>query len=321
MSATQVQAADLLRELDSVWSSMGKQQSETGGVLRACAMTFIVLVEDNSHPIDVGETLAELMHDHPSRAIVIRVTGQNSTALEARAFAQCWMPFGRRQQICCEQIEIRANHESLGNVPPILRGLIVPDLPVVLWVRSANLLHNSAIQPFIDLAHKVIVESQGFNDWKWLMSEIQTLSAKGKTTADLAWTRITRWRELISQVFDNPDRVSQIKSIHEVVIRHSSPEPGPAAQYLATWLRQTIGESCKIQYEVAGNTQIWQIQQVELRGESIHISIQRTESSVVAVQVNDLNTCAVFRTLKESDLLREELSIPGADPAFDRVVQ
>ena len=320
MATTQVNAADLLRELDEVWGSMGKEQSETGGVLRACAMTLIALVEDNSHPIDVGETLAELMHDHPSRAIVVRVAGQDKAPLEARAFAQCWMPFGRRQQICCEQIEIRSTHDSLGNVPAILRGLLVPDLPVVLWVRSPNLIRNPSFHSFTDLAQKVIVESQGFGDWKQLMSEVQSLSTSGQVVADLAWTRITRWRELIFQAFENAERISQIHSIQTVVIRHSSPEPGPAATYLGTWLRQIIGESCSLHFEVAGNTQTWQIQQVELTGPQIHVSIQRTASSVVDILVNDLKTCAVFRTLKESDLLREELSIPGKDSTFVKVM-
>lgn len=319
--STQVQAADLLHQLDEVWSSMGKEQSETGGVLRACAMTLIALVEDNSHPIDVGETLAELMHDHPSRAIVIRVSGEGKNQLEARAFAQCWMPFGRRQQICCEQIEIQSTHDSLANVVPILRGLIVPDLPVVLWVRSPNLIRNTAFTSFSDLAQKVIVESKLFSDWKWLNQEIRSLSTQKKITADLAWTRITRWRELISQVFENSERVDLISSIHTVLIRHSSAEPGPAAQYLGTWLKQIIGESCNVRFEVAGSTQTWQIQQVELQGEDIHISIQRTGSSVVDIQVNDLKTCAVFRTLKESDLLREELSIPGEDSQFVKVIE
>ena len=39
-----------------------------------------------------------------------------SAALAARVFAQCWMPFGHRQQICCEQIEITASDASLPDL-------------------------------------------------------------------------------------------------------------------------------------------------------------------------------------------------------------
>lgn len=320
MPTATARAEDLLRELDQVWGTLGKQQSETGGVLRACAMTLVALVEDNANQIDVGETLAQLMHDHPSRAIVVRVGKENGSRLEGRAFAECWMPFGRRQQICCEQIEIQASLSSLGNVPAVLRGLLVPDLPVVLWVRSPNLLRQASVQEFIELAHKVIIESRAFDDWRWLMDQVKSLASQKKAAADLAWTRITRWRELISQVFEDPQFAAKAKSITHAVIRHSSPEPGPAATYLSEWLKQSIGDSCTVSFEASQVTKFWQIQQVELQGEGIHVSIQRTDKSVVDVQVNSLQTCSVFPTLKESDLLREELSIPCVDPVFEKVL-
>jgi hypothetical protein len=72
--AVAIRAEKLLRELDEVWVSLGKDQQEAGGVLRACAMTLITLIDDQQGT-DPGETLAELMHDHPARAIVIRAGG------------------------------------------------------------------------------------------------------------------------------------------------------------------------------------------------------------------------------------------------------
>ena len=59
------------------------------------------------------------MHEHPSRAIVVRVRQCAERVLEARVFAQCWMPFGGRQQICCEQVEITASPESLADVATV----------------------------------------------------------------------------------------------------------------------------------------------------------------------------------------------------------
>ena len=47
---------------------------------------------------------------------------QRRTSLQARVLAQCWKPFGKAQQICCEQIEITANPESWPNVGPTLIG-------------------------------------------------------------------------------------------------------------------------------------------------------------------------------------------------------
>jgi len=45
----------------------------------------------------------------PRAAIMVFLRLQApGTALGARVYSQCWMPFGERRQICCEQIEITA---------------------------------------------------------------------------------------------------------------------------------------------------------------------------------------------------------------------
>src|SRR6185295_9901294 len=113
MGAT-IQPDRLLRELSELWVSFGKQEGDAStGVLRACAMTLVVVDDAKQDAADVGETLATLMHDHPSRAIVVRVIDSESPELEARVFAQCWMPQGHRRQIYCEQIEITSSNVSL----------------------------------------------------------------------------------------------------------------------------------------------------------------------------------------------------------------
>ena len=93
-----VQVEKLLGDLAQVWLDLGKQQEE-GGVMRACAMTLIALVDETAEPSDVSDTVAGIMQDHPSRAIVVRVDGASSE-IDAHASAFCWKPFGRRQQIC-----------------------------------------------------------------------------------------------------------------------------------------------------------------------------------------------------------------------------
>src|SRR3954469_17352118 len=100
----------ILSDLAELWTELAhpeKGPSTASGVLRACAMTLIVAAEDAADAEAAGEGLAQLMHEHPSRAIVLRPA--EAGELSARVFAQCWMPFGSRQQICCEQIEITAS--------------------------------------------------------------------------------------------------------------------------------------------------------------------------------------------------------------------
>src|SRR4051812_31665118 len=111
MSSTPIpaQPEKILRALGQVWTSLGEEERHQGRptVLRACAMTLIVITdEEDEDSSPAAQTLTELMHVHPSRAIVLKVDKNEENGLSARVFAQCWKPFGKAQQICCEQIEV-----------------------------------------------------------------------------------------------------------------------------------------------------------------------------------------------------------------------
>src|SRR5258707_14846743 len=108
MSATTdtlVQPEKLLKDLVRLWVDLGRQDTGKGssGVIRACAMTLIAAVDCEDDARGVTETIGQLMHEHPSRAIVLCI-GSGSAPISARGFAQCWMPFAGRKQICCEQV-------------------------------------------------------------------------------------------------------------------------------------------------------------------------------------------------------------------------
>ena len=139
MAAT-VAPDHILKELAELWVSLGKQENgEAGaGVLRACSMTLVVLTEEGDDLSALGETIAALMPEHPARAIIVRLHGGTEPALSERVYSQCWMPFGQRRQICCEQIELTASDASIDDLPSVVLPLAVPDLPLILWCRSAR---------------------------------------------------------------------------------------------------------------------------------------------------------------------------------------
>src|SRR5258708_2424218 len=105
--ATTVAPEKILKELAALWTQEGKQGES--GVLRACSMTLLVMADAADDVAALGETIAALMPQHPARAILVRLLGAGERALSERVYQQCWKPFGGRQQICCEQIEITAS--------------------------------------------------------------------------------------------------------------------------------------------------------------------------------------------------------------------
>ena len=106
MNAPPYDPERILKELASSVDETSASRIRTG-VLRACAMTLIVVADEaedsNMHRRDDRapdrRSIRAARSSSESRQCASRV-------LEARVFAQCWMPFGERQQICCEQVEI-----------------------------------------------------------------------------------------------------------------------------------------------------------------------------------------------------------------------
>src|SRR5436190_14878262 len=155
--STTVAPEKILRELSQLWSAEAKQGE--AGVLRACSMTLVVLAEESDDASALGETIAALMPEHPARAILIRLRGGGERELTERVYQQCWKPFGQRQQICCEQIELTASDAALADLPSVVLPLAVPDLPVILWCRSARLRRMAQFCEIAKMSSKVVLDS------------------------------------------------------------------------------------------------------------------------------------------------------------------
>jgi glucose-6-phosphate dehydrogenase assembly protein OpcA len=323
VTAATVQPDRILRELSELWVSFGKQNGdESSGVLRACAMTLVVLAEAGEDANAVGETLASLMREHPSRAIVVRVSESEEPALEARVFAQCWMPFGQRRQICCEQIEISASHGSLADLPAVILPLVVADLPVILWSRPPRLLASPAWRDLSHIATKTILDSAAFPDPREALRRFARAASSGLLLADLAWTRLTRWRELIAQIFENPQYFSYLPSITAVTIHYTGETPPAGLWYMAAWLRQCLeraGNKARVRWERTGGPCDSGLASIEFGSDGpsgLSVSVRRVEGNAAEVRVNSLVNRTVFPEASDYVLLREELSIPGHDPTY-----
>ncbi|HTT63664.1 MAG TPA: glucose-6-phosphate dehydrogenase assembly protein OpcA [Bryobacteraceae bacterium] len=316
----------ILHDMADLWVSLGKQGEGEAGVLRACSMTLVVAAEESDDPQAIGETLAALMPEHPSRAIVLRFRAEDQRSLAARVFAQCWMPFGHRQQICCEQIEITASDASLPDLAAVVLPLKVPDLPVVLWCRSPRLFRLPAFSQLASVAQKVVLDSGAFSDQAAALREIRDAVAAGRSLSDLSWTRLTRWRELIAQIFENRAQLANLPLVSEILISHRAASPPATAFYLAAWLVDglaKVGAHPRVQFRSDGGDPAWRLGRIELRapGSADPIaSIALAGGQAAEVRVGHLVSRTLLPALNDYALMREELSIPGRDPSFERAL-
>src|SRR5262249_55250052 len=161
----------------------------------------------------------------------IRLRGAGERALTERVYSQCWMPFGQRRQICCEQIEITASDAALEDLPSVVLPLAVADLPVIMWCRSPRLMEMPVYSEIAELATRVVVDSSGRADAKAAIERLVSAVGQGARIGDLAWTRLTRWREMLAQVFESRQNLARLRGTVHVRVRSGATAISTTALY------------------------------------------------------------------------------------------
>jgi glucose-6-phosphate dehydrogenase assembly protein OpcA len=323
------QPEKILRALGQVWTSLGEEERQQGKptVLRACAMTLIVMTdEEDAESANAAQTLVELMHAHPSRAIVVRSDKSAENGLSARVFAQCWKPFGKAQQICCEQIEVSAIPERWLDIGPTVLGIIVPDLPVVVWCRQQSVFRRatnenqqSGLDSVLALATKIIVDTSGA-DLDQAFSVLSQWKSKDRLFGDLEWTRLTAWRETLATVFE--DQLTNRSSFNQVEIQYAGDAVPPSAHYLAAWLQRGLAAKQSFVRSTNADAEPGLVQ-VSIKSPDLAIELSRTGPTCLQLKVGEQQQRVSLAGSSLYELMHEELSVLGQDPvyesAFDRV--
>jgi glucose-6-phosphate dehydrogenase assembly protein OpcA len=312
----------ILRELADLWVATGQEHAEAGsGVLRACAMTLIVLAGETDDMANLGETIAALMPEYPARTILIRPGGTGAPALAERVYSQCWMPFRQRRQICCEHIEITASDASLVDLPSILLPLVAPDLPVLLWWRNQRLLGTPEYGKLAAIAHKVIVDSAGLPDANAALPLLVGLARGEVALGDLSWTLLTRWREMLSGVFESRQCQARLPEISNVVVSFAGVCPPVFAWYMGAWVANALADAgvhAELTWQPRPELTGYALR-LELAGGDFRVSLERHDDRL-SVQAGALSNCANLSQPTDCLLMREELGIVRRDPVFERTL-
>lgn len=308
---TVIEPEKILKDLRNLWSDLGRNADVSGGVLRACGMTLVVAAESDADCQELRHTLGVLMHDHPARAIVLQLN--EKPGLDADVFSQCWMPFGKHQQICAEGIEITAGLTELGHVAQLLLPLIVSDLPAVLWCRGTRVFSENAFTPLLPLVQKIIVDSAPASDPRAAIAAIRELRNQGRLVADLAWTKLTSLRELMASLFDE----GTAEGIKSAQIFYGGDAPTPSSIYFAKWMERALPEAhVELKHGADGTRSL---RSIVLSGVS-EVMITRPDKATLEVHAGGRVRRSTSVLLSEETLMSEELSILGPDPVFDQVL-
>jgi glucose-6-phosphate dehydrogenase assembly protein OpcA len=207
-------------------------REESGVLAQGRVLTFVVVTDDSTNTEEAIESAIEASRQHPCRVIVL-VRGAKKAAARLDAQIRVGGDAGASEVIVLRGYGPLASAEACaGMTIPML----LPDAPVVVWWPGQAPVIPSQ-DPVGRLANRRITDVAAEKNPVRALEQRTASYAPGDT--DLAWTRLTLWRALLTAALDQPP----YDDITGVVV---DGEPDSAStDLIAGWLRSRLSVPVK----------------------------------------------------------------------------
>jgi glucose-6-phosphate dehydrogenase assembly protein OpcA len=240
-----VQPSAIARGLADLWQRAEQQLQEAGGhaLIRSCTLNFAVLVPRAELIQPATDAAAALTLRHPSRIFLVSAEPQaTASALEASVSALCHLAAPAGHHICCEQVTLMARGDAVRGIAPLILGLLIPDVPLVTWWRGGLSLDLPLFQEFWNITNRTVVDTaESGTPARTLIRLARALEQHPVAVADLAWSRLTCWRELTAQFFDAPQQRPYLDRLDHVAVETGGGAPPPDGLLWLGWLASRLG--------------------------------------------------------------------------------
>jgi glucose-6-phosphate dehydrogenase assembly protein OpcA len=331
--ATPVGVSQIERELRALW----RHGAESERVARACLFNLIAWCESESDREVITKTIGGLTRRHPCRAIVLLAEPERAEPLlEAAISAHCHLAGGGRGHVCSEQISIRAAGESVAQLAPTVFSLVESDLPTVLWWRGNFLESQDFFRRLLTATDRVIFDSARWPDAEcWLpVLAAEIHGTPPPVFADLNWTRLTLWRRLTADCFDDPAFRVVLPRLERVCVSHGGGAGARLRALLyAGWLADKLGwpprdAAARFMFRQCSGRDVAEIgiESVELCAADARILLRKNfEAHTATATMTMPDVCRLarqqaFAALSETALLAQELDHVAPHAAYERAL-
>jgi glucose-6-phosphate dehydrogenase assembly protein OpcA len=199
---------------------------ERGGAVALSRVLTLVIVTDDSAEVERSiEAANEASKEHPCRVLVVaRGLKRAGTRLDAQI--RVGGDAGASEVLVLRLYGPLADHGDSVVIP-----LLLADCPVVVWWPGTAPAVPAA-DPIGKLAQRRITDAAAASQPIKALESRRTSYAAGDT--DLAWSRLTPWRALLTAALDLPP----YEDIDTVTVTGAA--DNPSADLLAGWLRSRL---------------------------------------------------------------------------------
>lgn len=279
-------------------------REEGGAVALGRVLTLVITTRFGAQE-EVIEAANDASREHPMRVIVVTLGDEDD---EPRLDAEIRVGGDAGAS---EVIVLRAHGAAGSNTESLITGLLLPDAPVVAWWPREP-PENPSASDIGKMAQRRITDAAAQPDPAAFVMTLGAEHAPGDT--DFAWTRVTRWREQLAAVLDQPP----YEPVTSVEVHGASDSPSTAL--LAAWLRLKLDAPVTWRYLDSDEwgTGIKSVRLVRPSGETL--LERRTPDVAILTQPGQPSHDLAFPRRSLRECLAEELRRLDPDVLYGRVI-
>lgn len=238
-----VNYSSIEKSLAELWRSENKDPENA--VTRAALWNVIAHTSTPHFHTQASEILSKAAAAVPQRTIVIRCEPDGAPEITSWISANCHLVSGKKQ-VCSEEVAIVAGGERIHHIAPIVRALLLPDMPVAMWwVGDLPNEREEYVESLLRPVDTLIIDSSYFDRAEDFALISRVASRTRTAPADLNWVRLEEWRLATAAVFDPPTarpRLRRIRKVEVVAVEGENAfgDVAEALMYVA-WLRAQLG--------------------------------------------------------------------------------
>lgn len=209
-------------------------------IVKALLLNLVIYAPDEALAEEAMDHVSRILPSVPCRAIIAEVT-TSAPAQGARVSVMCGVSERGDRKLCGEVINV---HAVSGAVTGSVMPLLLPDVPVCLWVLGEIPDGKADFNDLLRVASHVITDSRKFPDVMSGLNAVNRLRSTdgGRIVQDLAWVSLHAWREAAAEHFDAPSVRSYLGLVQTVDVLYrgsnANPYPDAAPLLLASWFAE-----------------------------------------------------------------------------------
>jgi glucose-6-phosphate dehydrogenase assembly protein OpcA len=239
-------ASNLIARLENDLRDLWKPSEDPAAppLWRVCTMNLEVVAPTTELLERYTPVVDEVTASIPARAILASIEPDADVdEFGGSATAVCSLEGGKK--ICSERITLACRGNAATRAASAIEAFLVPEIPTALvWLGRVH-VDDPIFEDLSNDANRIILDSE----YTSISSVIHVASwarqrRNAPEIADLAWTRIAVWQEMLARFFDDVDSRPLASKVTRIVFRQAC-DPGarigPESALMLGWIGTRLG--------------------------------------------------------------------------------